>query len=131
MCFNSLPPPTPTYRTLRIGRRTAHDRLRGRLTVWSDYTAGPPQARGLPASCDADGGICFGRDASFRARVRGDRIRALARYADGTRCTFEARLDFGTGVEPPNAWRCESATGEPAGEGPLQVQMLRLLPCRR
>src|SRR5262249_26662703 len=52
--FNSMPPTVPAYWTLFAqarGRRSL-GRLRGRLEVWSDYSAGPPSAPGLPERCD-------------------------------------------------------------------------------
>ena len=52
--FNSMPPNVPAYWTLfgqARGRRSLR-RLRGRLEVWSDYSAGLPSAPGLPKRCD-------------------------------------------------------------------------------
>ena len=130
--FNSVPPHAPAYWQVDAARRPGRrGRLSGRLQVWADYTAGRPEVPGLPGGCDATDGICFGAEAEFRGRVVGDRFHGVARYSDGAQCEFDAVLDFGLGSATPNGYVCRAPSGEVVSEGPLRVQILRLLRCRR
>ena len=130
--FNSVPPQTPAYWDVHVSRIPGRrGRLAGRVRVWADYTVGRPDVPGLPAACDAADGICFGADADLRGRVVGDRFHGVARYPDGARCEFGAVLDFGLGATTPNRYACHARSGELMSDGPLRVQLLRLLRCRR
>ena len=134
--FNSMPPNVPAYWTLFAqarGRRSLR-RLAGRLEVWSDYTAGPPSAPGLPEHCEpADGNlpICTGAAAEFKGIVRHDRLRGVARYPGGATCEFGAAIAFGLGALEPNTFTCRTPSGEAMSEGALRVQLIRLKGCGR
>ena len=136
--FNSMPPNVPAYWTLFAqarGRRSLR-RLRGRLEVWSDYSAGLPSAPGLPERCDMASDnfpICSGEPAQFCGVVRNDRLTGVARYPDGATCEFSATIAFGIGIgEPePNMFTCRKPSGEVMSEGVLRVQLIRLKGCQR
>jgi len=134
--FNSMPPNVPAYWTLFAqarGRELLH-RLEGRLEVWSDYSAGPPSAPGLPERCDTASEtipICSGERAEFRGVVRNDRLAGVARYPDGATCEFRATIAFSSGVPKTNAFTCRRPSGEVMSEGALRVQLIRLTGCKR
>lgn len=134
--FNSIPPNVPAYWTLFTrarGRRSFH-RLAGRLEVWSDYSAGPPSAPGLPEGCDAASEnfpICFGAKARFSGTVADDRLTGVARYHDGATCEFDATIAFGLGERKPNTFVCRAPSGEVMAQRPLRVQIIRLKGCTR
>jgi len=134
--FNSMPPNVPAYWTLfgqARGRRSLR-RLRGRLEVWSDYSAGLPSAPGLPKRCDTASDnfpICSGERAEFSGVVRNDRLTGVARYPDGATCEFSATIAFGIGEPEPNTFTCRKPSGEVMSEGALRVQLIRLKGCKR
>jgi hypothetical protein len=134
--FNSIRPNVPAYWTLFArgrGRRSLH-RLAGRLEVWSDYSAGPPSAPGLPAGCDAASEnfpVCSGATARFSGTVANDRLTGVARYRDGATCEFEATIAFGLGEGERNTFVCRAPSGEVMSQGALQVQLIRLKGCTR
>src|SRR5262249_42089970 len=129
--FNSMPPNASAYWTLHArGReRRSLRRLAGRLEVWSDYSAGPPSAPGLPARCDPSNEefpLCSGERARFTGLIKNDRLMGLARYADGASCEFRATIAFGLGGTEPNTFTCRAASGEVMSEGALRLQLIRL-----
>ena len=134
--FNSMPPNVPAYWTLFAqarGRRSL-GRLRGRLEVWSDYSAGPPSAPGLPERCDTASDnfpICTGERAEFSAVVMNDRLTGVAQYPNGATCEFGATIAFGSGEPQPNTFTCRTPSGEVMSEGALRVQLIRLKGCKR
>jgi hypothetical protein len=132
--FNSTSPNVPAYWTLFSKRRPGRSlrRLVGRLEVWSDYSAGPPSAPGLPEHCDsssADYPICSGEQAEFRGMLRNDRLVGLARYPGGATCEFRAAIAFGD--QEPNSFICRSPSGDTVSAGTLRVQLIRLQGCKR
>ena len=134
--FNSMPPNVPAYWTLfaRGRERRSLRRLAGRLEVWSDYSAGPPSAPGLPERCDPASEnfpLCTGERARFSGMIRNDRLMGVAQYPDGARCEFRASIAFGLGETEPNTFTCRTASGEVMSEGTLRLQLIRLTGCKR
>ncbi len=134
--FNSMSPNVPAYWTLfaRGRERRSLRRLAGRLEVWSDYSAGPPSAPGLPPRCDPaseDFPLCSGERARFSGVIRDDRLIGMAQYPDGARCEFRATIAFGLGEAEPNTFTCHKASGEAMSEGALRLQLIRLTGCKR
>jgi hypothetical protein len=129
LVFNSVPPNVPAYWTLFAepdGARSLR-RLDGRLEVFADVE--DPGVPGFPGTFD--GTVYVGESARFRGVVRRERVRGVAEYADGRRCTFRMRLAFGLGGPRPNAFSCRDAEGRVLAEGALDLQGIRLFGCIR
>ncbi len=130
--FNSVPPNTPAYWTLFADASTgSRSWFAGRLEVSADYTFPRPNVPGLPASCDAADRVCLGTSAPFRGRIRKDRLKGGARYADGATCEFRGTVAFGFGAERPNRFVCRTPSGAVLSAGRFQMQLIRLKGCRR
>ena len=133
LVFNSVSRSAPAYWTLFADTRGRESvgRLDGRLEVWADYTFPRPAVPGLPTDCDATDRICFGATARFSGTVRHNRLRGVARYADGAACEFRGKIVFGLGGARPNIYVCRGPSGDVVSKGPFRVQGIRLTGCRR
>jgi hypothetical protein len=110
-------------------RRARRGRLVGRLRLTVPAGGAPPAVPGAPGRCR--GGTCTARVGRLEAVVLGDRLVATARHRSGATCALGVDLHRGRVSDPPDAWVCRGPSGVTTSEGPVALDVVRLVGCAR